>query len=108
MSITEKGFCVRLLEKEFRVGCPKEHERALKEAGEYLDKQMRQIRQSGRVIGLERIMFMAALNMTYEYLTLKQRTEENEKLFAERIRILQDHIDDALSPKPVLEELEVC
>ncbi len=108
MSITEKGFCVRLLEKEFRVGCPKEHERALKEAGEYLDKHMRQIRQSGRVIGIERIMFMAALNITYEFLSLKQKTLTNEKEFSERIRLLQDQIDAALNPVPSTEELELC
>ena len=108
MSITEKGFCVRLLEKEFRVGCPKEHERALKEAGEYLDKHMRQIRQSGRVIGIERIMFMAALNITYEFLSLKQKTLTNEKEFSERIRLLQDQIEAALNPVPSTEELELC
>ena len=108
MSITEKGFCVRLLEKEFREGCPKEHKRALKEAGEYLDKHMRQIRQSGRVIGIERIMFMAALNITYEFLSLKQKTLTNEKEFSERIRLLQDQIDAALNPVPSTEELELC
>lgn len=105
MSMTEKGFCVRLLEKDFRVGCPKEHEQALKEAGEYLDKQMRQIRQSGRVIGMERIMFTAALNITYEFLALQQNIEKTEKGLAERILILQDKIDGALNPKQLIEEL---
>jgi cell division protein ZapA len=108
MSVTEKGFCVRLLEKEYRVGCPKEHERALKEAGEYLDKHMRNIRQSGRVIGVERIMFMAALQITFEYLSLKQATEENEIAFSDRIRELQDKIDLVLDPKPLIETLETC
>lgn len=105
MSMTEKGFCVRLLEKDFRVGCPKEHEQALKEAGEYLDKQMRQIRQSGRVIGMERIMFTAALNIAYEFLALQKNTEESESNLAERILVLQDKIDDALNPKQSMEEL---
>lgn len=105
MSQTEKGFYVRLLEKDFLIGCPKEHEPALKEAAEYLDKQMRNIRQSGRVIGMERIMFTAALNITYEFLALQRNTETSERDVAERILVLQDKIDEALAPKQPLEEL---
>lgn len=105
MSATEKGFCVRLLEKDFRVGCPKEHEQALKEAGEYLDKQIRQIQQSGRVIGMERTLLIAALNITYEFLALKQDKEQTEKNLAKRLLILHDKIDEALNPKQPMEEL---
>jgi cell division protein ZapA len=78
MSIGENGICVRILEKEFRVACSESQELALRDAAQYLDKQMRLIRQSGRVIGLERIAVMAALNITNELLTLKKTAFEPE------------------------------
>lgn len=107
MSIGDKGICVRILEKEFRVGCTKEHENALREAAGYLDKQMRQIRLSGRVIGMERIAVMAALNITNELLTLRHAALFAEEAFSERIRVLQEKIDEALAPTSTEEEFDV-
>jgi len=96
----EKGVCVRILEKEFRVACPKHQTNALSEAAQYLDKKMREIRHTGKVIGLERIAVMAALNIVHEYLSLKQSKEmEMEAVFSERLRILQEKIDGVL-PQP--------
>ncbi len=97
MSIGENGICVRILEKEFRVACPKSQELALREAAQYLDKQMRLIRQSGRVIGIERIAVMAALNIANELLTLKNTSFEPDEAFSERLKLLQEKIDNVLA-----------
>ncbi|MBN9287671.1 MAG: hypothetical protein BGO43_12780 [Gammaproteobacteria bacterium 39-13] len=97
MSIGENGICVRILEKEFRVACSESQELALRDAAQYLDKQMRLIRQSGRVIGLERIAVMAALNITNELLTLKKTAFEPDEAFSERLRLLQEKIDSVLA-----------
>jgi cell division protein ZapA len=98
MSFDEKGTKVRILDKEFRINCPKEKEQDLYEAASYLDKQMRQIRHSGKVIGLERVAIMAALNMSYEFLNLKnKRPEEDIGSLRDRLQALQYKIDDALS-----------
>ena len=40
-------------------------------AVEYLDRKMREIRDAGKVIGVERIAIMAALNITHELLTMR-------------------------------------
>lgn len=106
MSIGDKGICVRILEKEFRVGCTKEHERALREAADYLDKQMRQIRLGGRVIGMERIAVMAALNIANELLTLKNAAFYTEEVLSERIRVLHEKIDAALTPNQAKEDFD--
>lgn len=97
MSIGEKGICVRILEKEFRIACPVSQEQALRDAAQYLDKQMRLIRQSGRVIGMERIAVMAALNIANELLALKNTAYEPDEAFSERLKLLQDKIDSALA-----------
>lgn len=104
MSIGEKGFCVRILEKEFLVSCSKEQEQALREAALYLDKQMRQIRSTGRVIGVERIAVMAALNIANELITLKSTQHEPSEIFSERLRVLQEKIDTVLAQNPALKE----
>lgn len=98
MSVGDKGICVRILEKEFRVACAKNQESALREAAQYLDKQMRQIRQAGRVIGLDRIAVMAALNITNELLTLKNKGPEAAgESFVQRLKLLQEKIDGVLT-----------
>ncbi len=59
---------VQILDKEYQVACPEEQEQALVTSARYLDKQMRGIRDTGKVIGVERIAVMAALNISYELL----------------------------------------
>ncbi len=59
---------VTILDKEYQVACPEEQEADLIASAKYLDTQMRSIRETGKVIGLERIAVMAALNISYELL----------------------------------------
>jgi len=59
---------VKILDKDYQVACPREQEAELVVSAKYLDKQMRSIRETGKVIGLERIAVMAALNISYELL----------------------------------------
>lgn len=67
----ERGLDVTLMGREFRVSCPEDEQQALLSSVEFLDNKMRQIRDAGKVIGIERIAIMAALNITHEYLTSK-------------------------------------
>jgi cell division protein ZapA len=59
---------VKILDKEYLVACPAEEQEALIRAARHLDSKMREIRNSGKVFGTERIAVMAALNMTHELL----------------------------------------
>ncbi|MDX1732907.1 MAG: cell division protein ZapA [Halioglobus sp.] len=63
---------VKILEKEYQVACPEGQEEDLTTSAKYLDKQMRKIRDTGKVIGVERIAVMAALNISYELLQASQ------------------------------------
>lgn len=69
MSRDSKGIDINILGREFRVACPEDEQESLLSAATYLDKKMREIRDQGKVIGVERIAVMAALNMAYELLT---------------------------------------
>lgn len=100
MSTDENGVCVRILEKELRIACPANQENALRESARYLDQQLRKIRHSGKVIGLERMLMIAALNITNELLTLKNSPSELEAQFSQRLEVLKDKIDGAIARVP--------
>ena len=87
---------VKILDKDYQVACPPEQERALIEAARHLDKQMRTVRDSGKVIGLERIAVMVALNTTYELLNKTEPVSETAGAGLEQMRKLSEKIDDAL------------
>jgi len=61
-------FSVHILGKDYQVACPPDERDALLRAATELDRRMRDIRQSGNVIGVERIAVMAALNLSNEVL----------------------------------------
>ena len=88
---------VKILDKDYQVACPEEQESELVVSAKYLDKQMRGIRETGKVIGLERIAVMAALNISYELL---QASEHGESPVAEpdsgAVESLNRKLDDAL------------
>jgi cell division protein ZapA len=65
---------VSILDKDYQVSCPPEQEAELVVSASYLDKQMRSIRETGKVIGLERIAVMAALNISHELLQASEHT----------------------------------
>ncbi len=70
---TGKAMMSTIMGREFRVTCPDEEREELLQAVAYLDKKMREIRDSGKVVGSERIAIMAALNITHELLTARNR-----------------------------------
>lgn len=71
MSAEPKGLQINVMGREFRVACPENEQKGLLEAVDYLNKKMGEIRDNGKVIGLERIAIMAALNIAHELLSTK-------------------------------------
>src|SRR6187397_2496968 len=71
MSAEPKGLQINVMGREFRVACPDNEQKGLLEAVDYLNKKMTEIRDNGKVIGLERIAIMAALNIAHELLATK-------------------------------------
>lgn len=94
---------VKILDKDYQVACPEEQETELVVSAKYLDKQMRGIRDSGKVIGLERIAVMAALNISYELLQASDHTEAAQP-GGDSVKRLNLKLDDALHD---LRQLEI-
>jgi cell division protein ZapA len=78
--------------RDFTVSCTDEERPGLINAVNFLDKKMRDIRDSGKIIGVERIAIMAALNLAHELLNSKSGTVDVGD-FKRRIIQMQDQID---------------
>ncbi len=87
---------VRILDREYRVACPPEEREDLMASARHLDQLMREIRDSGKVIGLDRIAVMAALNMAHELLELRREREGLSERIGARVRALQAKVEEAL------------
>ena len=89
---------IRILEKEYNVACPAEEKAALVASAELLNTKMREIRDSGKVVGLDRVAVMAALNLANELLKARGQDEELKSIVGLRIRAMREHLDSALGP----------
>ena len=91
---------IRILEKEYQVACPVEERTDLLDAAEYLNSKMREIRESGAVMGLDRIAVMAALNLSNELLKLKKSggiSSEGEAELVDKMRLLRERVESAIT-----------
>ena len=87
---------VRIMEKEYVVSCPYEERSALLDAAEFLNSRMREIRDSGKVVGLDRIAVMAALNLAHEFLKVRDRESKIDSGAGQRVRALRERVEGAL------------
>lgn len=102
MSGDSNRVSVKILEKEYHVACPPEQQAALVDSASLLNKRMKEIRDSGKVVGLDRIAVMAALNIANELLAAKGRGEL-EAGMTDRIRGLRERVEAALAAGRQLE-----
>jgi len=94
---------VRILEKEYAMVCPYEERSALLDSAEFLNARMREVRDSGKVVGLDRIAVMVALNLVNEYLRLKDRETKLESEASGRVRNLRERVETQLAKGQQLE-----
>jgi cell division protein ZapA len=91
---------VRILEKEYSIACGHDERSALLDSAELLNTKMQEIRSSGKIVGLDRIAVMAALNLAHDLLQLRnQETKATAQAAAvsTRVRNLRERVDAALT-----------
>ena len=86
---------VRILEKEYFVSCPQDERADLLDSAEYLNKKMREIRDTGKVVGADRIAVMAALNMASELLRLRKQDSDVQGSVG-RVKQMRERVESAL------------
>jgi cell division protein ZapA len=96
MSNSSEPVSVIILEKKYQFACSPEQRNDLVEAARHLDECMSQIKETGRLMSLERIALQAALNFSADLLRLQRNETQRQERIDQRIRTLADQIDDAL------------
>jgi cell division protein ZapA len=87
---------VRILDKEYQVACPASERTDLLDSAEVLNAKMREIRDSGRIVGLDRIAVMAALNMANDLLHAQARDRVIEGDVSMRLKSISDRVESVL------------
>jgi cell division protein ZapA len=97
-----KSLQITIMGRDFRVACAEHEQAGLLQAVDYLNKKMLEIRDSGKVIGLERIAIMAALNIAHEFLSVKVGGRFDMAELKRRMTNMETAIDQAMSEQAKL------
>jgi cell division protein ZapA len=96
MTTSNAQVSVRILDKEYQVACASEERTDLLDSAEILNAKMLEIRDSGRVVGLDRIAVMAALNMANDLLHAQARDRLIEGDLSGRLKTISDRVENVL------------
>jgi len=94
---------VRLLDREYQVACPAEERSDLLDSAEYLDTKMREVRDGGKVVGLDRIAVISALTLANELIKLRRNGSVVDSDLGSKIRTLRERVESALEKGQQLE-----
>jgi cell division protein ZapA len=94
---------VKILEKDYQIACKSDERANLLDSVELLNSKMKEIRDTGKVTGLDRIAVMAALNMANELLQSRGKGEDLESSAAHRLQLMRERVETALQSGRQLE-----
>ncbi len=87
---------IKILGKDYRIACSEDEEETLLNSAQELDEQMRQIRDTGNVNGLDRIAVMAALNLTHELRQAQSPNTDTSSSLPRQLANLRHKIENVL------------
>ena len=87
---------VSILDKEYLISCTEDEREQLYSVVEFLNGKLLEVKNSGKVIGTERVVIMAALNIANELLAYRQKNEHYTESVDSVVKRLQAKIDDVL------------
>jgi cell division protein ZapA len=96
----DRGLTIQILGRDFRVACPEGEEAQLQASVEFVNRRMKELRDTGRIAGNERVAIMAALNIAHEYLAKKPGKAApvvDGEDFRRRIASMQETLESALA-----------
>jgi len=94
---------VRILEKDYFVACAPEERSDLLDSAEMLNSRMREIRDSGKMVALDRIAVMAARNLAHEVIELSANSTGNSQELTHRLKALRERVEISLEKGQQLE-----
>ena len=85
-----------IMGKEYKIACAADEQSDLIRSAGQLDMQMRQMRDSGKVAGADRIAVMAALNLAHELQMIKSQNAALNQTLNECLAKMTHKIENVL------------
>ena len=96
MSGTPEPVSVRILDREYTVGVDADERDNLMGAARLLDARMLEIRGNNRMVALDRLAVLAALNLAHELQQLRQQHQDQQRELAVTLETLNRRLDGLL------------
>jgi len=87
---------IQIFGRSLRVNCPPEQQDALNMAAVDLNERLQDLKVRTRVSNTEQLVFIAALNVCHELAQERLKTRDYASNMEQRIRMLQQTIEQAL------------
>ena len=101
MSEEPVGVTIKVLDKDYRIACPPDEQEGVMASARLVYRRMRQIRQTGRVVGSDSIAVLAALNIAHDLIQLQQAQGGQDGETTRRLGQIQERLAAALSSGPL-------
>jgi len=88
---------IKIMDRDFRVKCPKDKISELEDSALYLNNKMREIYQGEKMISMDRIAVIAALNIAYDLIIHKKQHSSSLSNILNRIYRMQNRISQAIT-----------
>ena len=94
---------VKILDKEYQISCPANERKSLVDSAALLNTKMREIRDTGKVVGVDRIAVMAALNLANDLIVSSDIGTDLQGEAKNRVRAMCERVEFALQSGQQLE-----
>lgn len=94
--IDKNDIIVKIMERNFHVKCPADMVADLHKAAKYLDEKIAEMRNNDKLINLDNLVTIAALNITNEFLIQKRQNITQIENMNQQINYLREQIEKAL------------
>ncbi|MDF1796883.1 MAG: cell division protein ZapA [Coxiellaceae bacterium] len=103
MSGQDSMVSITVMDRSYSIKCPPEQAQALYKAANYLDAQMRKVKQSANKSTADSVAIVAALNISHELMGYKKHADNGSDALNQRVKSLEKKIEQALvNEEPVL------
>ena len=106
MSSDPVSVTIRIIDKDYTISCPLDERDALLAAAHELNDRIQKLRDSGKILGAERMTVMTALNMIHERAHYEARQLNAFNSAQETIRRLEHKLDTAIGRRETTEPLD--
>ncbi len=93
-------FNVKILDREFTVGVESGEQEGLLASARFLDSRMREIRGNNRMVSIEQVAVLAALNLAHEFLQLKKAGDQRDGALHETLGDMNRKLDGLFDSLP--------